>query len=300
MSGPEQGLERTQIMGTTGPLLPSLLKINGQGKVGLLFLAIGLFMACFGPWVAPYDPQESLLDEQGRLKSLQAPSRTHPLGTTWQGRDVLSQVLCAARPTITVGVAAALIIAFLGVNVGMVSGYFGKTVDLLLMRIVDILYGLPFLPLMIVLLSVLGRSRSGIILCIGLIAWRDVSRIIRAQVLTIKELPYVQSARVMGAGHFRVIYVHIFPNVLPSVVLFLSFAMVWSILAHADISFLGFGDPATLTWGSMIYSAWSVGVVTSAFWWYLPPAICIAMVSSGAFFFARAFEEIANPRLKER
>jgi peptide/nickel transport system permease protein len=199
-----------------------------------------------------------------------------------------------------VGIAAALIIAFIGVNVGMISGYFGKSIDLFLMRIVDILYGLPFLPLMIVLLSLWGRSRVAIILCIGLIAWRDVSRIIRAQVLTIRELPYIQSARVMGAGHFRIIYFHILPNVFPSVVLFLSFAFVWSILAHADISFLGFGDPATLTWGSMIYHAWSVGVVTSAFWWYLPPAICIAMVSSGAFFFARAFEESANPRLKDR
>jgi len=124
--------------------------------------------------------------------------------------------------------------------------------------------------------------------------------VVRSQVLSLRELPYVKAAKVMGAGHFRILYVHIFPNVLPLAVLYLAFGVVWAILAHADLCFLGFGDPEVVTWGEMIYSAWSAGVMTTAFWWYLPPAIFIAAVASGAFFYARAFEEVANPRLKER
>lgn len=273
--------------------------LNRQGKIGLVLLVFFLLLALLGPWLSPYDPKASILDPDGRLKSLAPPSFRHPLGTTWQGRDVLSQVLCSSRPTLFVGFTAAFIIVFIGVNVGLLSGYYGGVPDLLLMRVVDVLYGLPFLPLMVVLLSLAGRSQGNIILCIGIIAWRDVTRIVRSQVLSIRELPYIKAAKAMGAGDLRVMYIHIFPNILPMAILFLSFGVVWSILAHADISFLGFGDPETLTWGGMIYSAWSVGVMTQAYWWYVPPAFCIACVASGAFFFARAFEETANPRLKD-
>jgi len=230
------------------------------------------------------------------MLTLRPPSWRHPLGTTWQGRDVFSQVLHGARPTLIVGLSAALILAFLGVNVGLWSGYWGGWLDLLLMRLVDILYGLPFLPLMVVVMSLLSREQKYVILGLGLVAWRDVARVVRARVLALREEDFIKSARAMGAGHVRLVYLYLFPNLLPLALLFLAFGLVWSILGHADLSFLGFGDPRHQTWGDMVSAAWAAGVMSEAYWWYLPPSACIAAVSTGAFFLARALEEIADPR----
>jgi len=277
-----------------------LRDLRFHGKIGISILAFFVMVSIFGPTLAPYDPKERLFGSDGKLKSLEVPSVRHLLGTTWQARDVLSQVLHGTRPTLIVAAIAALIIAFIGVNIGIISGYFGGKTDMILMRFVDIVFGLPFLPFMVVLVSLLGRSQMNAIIAISVITWRSVSRVVRSQVLTLRELPYVKAARVMGASHFRIVYVHIFPNVLPLAVLYLAFGVVWSILAHAGLCFLGFGDPEIVTWGGIIYSAWSAGVMTKAFWWYLPPSICISAVASGAFFYARAFEEVANPKLKER
>lgn len=277
-----------------------LRELGFQGKIGISILAFFILISISGPIFVKYDPRERLTDNYGDLKCLEPPSLQHPLGTTWQGRDVLSQLIFGARPTMIVGITAAIIIAFIGVNIGIIAGYFGGKIDMLLMRFVDIVFGLPFLPFMIVIVSLLGRSQMNVIIAIALITWRSVARVVRSQVLTLRELPYVKAAKVMGAGDLRILYIHIFPNVLPLSILYLAFGVVWAILAHADLCFLGFGDPETVTWGKMIYSAWAVGVMTKAFWWYLPPAICISAVASGAFFYARAFEEVANPRLREQ
>lgn len=277
-----------------------LQKLNLQGKIGVFILGFFILIAIFGPLLAPYNPYERLTYSNGKVKSLEPPSYQNILGTTWQGRDVLSQVLHGCRPTLIAGGAAALVIAFIGVNIGILAGYFGGRTDMVLMRFVDIVFGLPFLPFIVVLVCLMGPTQTNVIIAIGLIAWRTVSRVIRAQVLTLKELPYIRAARVMGASHLRIIYVHIFPNVLPLSVLYLAFGIGWAILAHADLCFLGFGDPDMVTWGSMIYSAWSAGVINEAFWWYIPPAISLSILSSGAFLYARAFEEVANPRLEDR
>jgi len=251
-------------------------------------------VALIGPWLVPYDPNSSQVDPTGKVISLSPPSWRHPLGTTWQGRDVLSQVLCGARPTLTVGVSAAVILALIGVNIGLWAGYKGGWTDLILMRLVDILYGLPFLPLMVVVMSLLSRRQSYIILGIGLVAWRDVARVVRSRVLSMREEAFIKSARALGAGSLRVVYLHILPNLLPLAVLFLAFGLVWSILGHADLSFLGFGDPQNRTWGDMISAAWAAGVMSEAYWWYLSPSICIASVSTAAFFVARAFEDVSD------
>jgi len=277
-----------------------LRELGYQGKIGVFILLFFIFIAIFGKALAPYNPKESLVGTDGKFKSLQTPSLQHPLGTTWQSRDVLSQLLYGCRPTLIAGATAAFMVAFIGVNIGIISGYFGGKVDMILMRFVDIVFGLPFLPFIIVLVSMLGRSQMNVIIAIVVITWRSVSRVVRSQVLTLRELPYVKAAKVMGAGDFRILYLHIFPNVLPLSVLYLAFGFVWAILAHADLSFLGFADPEVVTWGKMIYSAWAAGVMTTAFWWYIPPSICISALASAAFFYARAFEEVANPRLKEQ
>lgn len=277
-----------------------LRQLRLHGKVGIVILVLFVIVAIIGPFIAPYDPNARLVDAQGNLQSLYLPSAQHLLGTTWQGRDVLSQLLYGARPTLVVGASAAVIIALVGVNIGIISGYFGGKTDMILMRLVDIVFGLPFLPFMIVLVSVLGRSQLNVIIAISIISWRSISRVIRSQVLTLRELPYIKAAKVMGATHLRILYYHIFPNVLPLAVLYLAFGIVWAILAHASLSFLGFSAPNVVTWGQMIYSCWAAGDMTVAYWWYLPPAVLISAVASGAFFYARAFEDVANPRLKDR
>jgi len=281
---------------TVGPPGSVARRLGAQGLAGIVVVLLFLGLALVGPSLAPFDPHASLTDAAGRLRSLQPPSLRHPLGTTWQGRDVLSQLLYGARPTVLVGVLVALLVAGIGVQVGLAAAYFGNRVDLLLMRCVDLLYGLPFLPFLVVAISLLGRSQGRIILAIGLLAWRDVARVVRSQVLTTRELPYVAASRALGAGDWRVMYVHILPAVLPQAVLMTAFGMVWGVLAHADVTFLGLGDPDVITWGGMINSAWAAGVMTHAFWWYLPPSGCIAALSLGAFLLARGVEEASAPR----
>jgi peptide/nickel transport system permease protein len=266
-------------------------QMERQGALGMLVVLFFLGFALVGPHVAPYDPQASQTDGEGRPQSLRPPSLRHPLGTTWQGRDVLSQLCHGARPTVLVGISVALLVAVIGVQVGLAAAYFGRWVDLVVMRCVDLLYGLPFLPFLLVVISVLGRNQGRIILAVSLIAWRDVARVVRSRVLTTRELPYVMASQALGAGHGRVMYVHVLPAVLPQAVLMTAFGMVWGVLAHADVTFLGMGDPDVITWGGMINSAWAAGVMTRAFWWYLPPSVCIAALSLGAFLLARAVEK---------
>ncbi len=138
------------------------------------------------------------------------------------------------------------------------------------MRLVDIAYGLPFLPFVIALVFIFGSSLYNIILVISLLMWRSSARVIRSEVLTQKERPYVQSARAAGASDFRIMFRHILPNVLPLVVLYLTFGVAWAVIYEASIAFLGFGDPDMYSWGTILYEAYINGAIRYAWWWVIP------------------------------
>ena len=268
---------------------------------GLIIYLVFIVVAVLAPAVAPYPPLELNYLPDGEVAANLAPSLHHLLGTTNLGRDIFSQLLYGSRAALVVGFVAALGVVILGTIVGLFAGYFGGWVDALLMRAADVAFGIPFLPMAIVLVAFLGPSIWNVVLVMTLLLWRDTGRIIRAQVLSLRERSYVEAARVLGASHLRTMFVHIAPNVLPLSFLYGSLAVGWAILTEASISFLGFGDPNVVSWGFMLQDAYnSQALARQAFYWFVPPGVCIMLAVMAGFFISRGYEELLFPRLRRR
>ncbi|RQG93576.1 ABC transporter permease [Natrarchaeobius chitinivorans] len=275
-----------------------LYRSDRLGQFGIVVLAAFVFIAVFAPILAPYSPGARHRRDDGSLARLDAPSTDHLLGTTHHGQDVFSQLIVSARVSVFVGFLAAFIAVFIGTNIGLISAYYGGWIDDILMRIVDIAYGLPFLPFVIVLVFIFGANIVNIMLVIAAILWRDSARVVRSEVLSQKQRPYVESARAIGASDFRILYRHVFPNVLPLTVLYMAFAVAYAIMYEASIAFLGFGDPNVYSWGRMMYQAYTHGAIREAWWWVLPAGVCIMLLVSSVFFIGRTLEEITNPEIR--
>jgi peptide/nickel transport system permease protein len=266
--------------------------------IGLLILLIFTVMALTAPYVAPYEPNERVYTDDGSWMSTHPPTLEHPFGTTEDAYDVLSQLLWGSRIAIFVGYLGAFMVAVVGTLVGAVSGYYGGPVDEGIMRIVDILFGLPFIPFVIVLSLIFGASIWNVLLGVGLLYWLTTARVIRSEVLSIRERPYIEAAKALGASDFRILRVHIIPNVLPLTALYAAIAVGYSIVAEASISFLGFGDPNVASWGVMLHRVF-VNQAISTWWWLLPPGLSITLIVFGAYIVGRGYEEIVNPQLRE-
>jgi len=236
----------------------------------------------------------------GAVKRLMPPSFEHLLGTTYMGRDVFSQMIIGSRVAVLVGVISAVCVAFIGTNIGLISGYFGGKVDRVLMGIVDVMYGLPFLPFALILVSVLGPGVQNIILAIVLITWRNSSRVIRSQALSLKNRTFIEATKLTGASDWRILYRHIAPNVVPVSLIYVSTSMASAIMTESSISFLGLGDPMQVSWGRILFTCYSSQAMFKAPWWILPPGIAITLLVLSGYLMGRAFEEIANPKLRER
>ena len=265
---------------------------------GLIIVGIFLVLAVIGPSIVPYEPYEEIVDEMGLVPDDKTPSREHWFGVTRFGYDVFSQTIVSARTAIIVGLISAVMVVFVGANLGLIAGYYGGWIDEIIMRITDIAYGIPFLPMAIVLMTLLGRGVSNVIIVVVALFWRTTTRVIRAQVLTIKERPFIDAARVAGAGNLRIIYQHIAPNVLPMAFLYVALAVGWAVIAEASISFLGFGDPDSVSWGQMIHYVFAAQMFRQAWWWFLPPGLCIVFLVMATFWIGLAYEKVVNPRLK--
>lgn len=283
--------------------MKNVIRLFGKNKLGVIGLVIFVFfvlVAIFADSIAMYDPMEIQFFEGGGVKRLEPPSAQHLFGTTYMGRDVFSQMVIGSRIAVLVGVISAVCVAFIGTNIGLIAGYFGGKVDRILMGIVDVMYGLPFLPFALILVSVLGPGVQNIILAIVLITWRNSSRVIRAQVLSLKNRTFIEAAKLSGAGDGRILYRHIAPNVVPVSLIYVSTSMASAIMSESSISFLGLGDPMQVSWGRILFTCYSSQAMFKAPWWILPPGIAITLLVLSGYMMGRAFEEIANPRLKER
>lgn len=268
------------------------------GRFSLVIVGISLFLAVFGPYIAPYDPDARNYNEAGKLVRLSGPTWDHWLGTTLLGRDIFSQMLVGARTAMLVGGLTAVGTVIIGVNIGLVAGYFGGRIDSILMRITDAFLGLPFLPFIIVVLSMTGRSLTTLVLAMTIIMWRSTARVVRAQVLSLREMPFVSAARTTGASDMAIIYREIMPNVMPIALVSVAFALAWAIITEASIGFLGFNDPEVISWGSIVYDAYASQMMYRAPWWVVPPGVAIMILVSAVYFVGRAYEEIVNPRLR--
>ena len=270
-------------------------------KVGFVVVIVFTIMAVFAPLIAPYHPEEVISDSSGTWLSYQEPSSAFWLGTTDMGRCIFSQIIYGARTAFMVGLLAALMVMVIGTVVGLVSGYFGSWIDQIIMRFVDFVYGIPFLPFAMVLVTVIGGSRWNVIIAISVLLWRETCRVVRSQVLSLKERPFVEVARSAGAGNLRIIFVHLAPNIYPISLLYGVFAVGWAILTEAGLSFLGFGDPASCSWGKILQEAYlSQALSMGAWWWIFPPGIAIVLIVMSTYFISQGIEEVVNPRLRER
>jgi peptide/nickel transport system permease protein len=274
------------------------LAMDGPGLVGLIVLAFFFLVAAVGVQLAPHDPTEIQYLADGSSARVQPPSAQFWFGTTTHGRDVFSQTLSGARVAVVVGFLSAVATVFIGTNIGLFAGYYGGWLDTVLMRLVDISYGIPFLPFAIILVSLLGPSVWNIILVITLLFWRTTARVIRAQVLSLKERPYVWSARAAGASHLYILYRHILPNVLPLVLLYTALSVGGSVLTEAGLSFLGFGDPNYPSWGTMLNQAFRAGAARTAWWWILPPGLSLSLFVVATYLVGRSYEVVVDPRLR--
>lgn len=266
---------------------------------GMIILGFFILVAIFADWIAPFDPN-AILRIDGQVARMQPPSSTFLFGTTDYGRDLFSQVVIGTRIALQVGVLAAILVTFVGTTIGLIAGYYGGWIDNLLMRIVDILYGIPFIPFVIILVALLEPSTANIILAVSLLTWRSVARIIRSQVLSLSNRPFIKAARVAGASNFRIMFVHILPNIVPIALLEMSFVIGWAIISEASVSFVGFGDPQAVSWGKILHGAFLAGAVRSAPWWVTPPGVAIVLLVVAVFFITRGLEQVVNPRLRGR
>ena len=283
-----------------------LLCEHKSGLVGLILLGIFVVIAIIGPWIAPQDPSASSSYSEAIL---QGPSSAHWLGTEENGRDVLSLLILGTRVSLIVGVAAAIVSVLIGGACGIASGYFGGAVDHGLTALDDWFLVIPFLPLAIVMVSLLqGRADSLpfgkisiVILVIGVTGWAGTSRIIRSQVLSVKERQFVERSKALGASEWWIVRKQILPNVLPLIFANTVLIVALAILSESTLSFLGLGDVTHPSWGALLDSANNSGAVSAGAWWYfIPPGLCICLLVMGFTLVGYAIEEIVNPRLRER
>ena len=223
---------------------------------GLAFILVVCLGGILAPLISPYGPGG--LDEQ---RILESPGWSHWMGTDGLGRDLFTRILYGARVSITVGIGTAFIALVIGTVYGLISGYIGGTLDHLLMRIVDICYGLPDLLIFILLSLVFGRNIAGVLIALGLVTWVRFARITRGQVLQAKELIYVEGARAIGGSHTRIIVRHILPNIMAPLLVTLTFSIPAAILAESTLSFIGLGinDPYSewgTSWGTLAQDGW--------------------------------------------
>jgi peptide/nickel transport system permease protein len=269
-----------------------------SGTIGLAVVLAFVVIAVLAPVIAPYGPFEVAYGAGRSVQRLAPPSAANWLGTTNQSMDVLSQLIWGSRVALAVGLLSALGSVLLGTLIGLIAGYFGGWVDEVLMRATDVAFGIPFLPFAMVVISIAQPSLALVILLVIFFLWRTTARVIRAQVLSLKTRPFIWAAKAAGAGPWKILFVHIAPNVLPLSFLYIAIGVQSGVLLEAALSFLGFGDPHVLSWGIMLNAAFAAGAMRTAWWWVLPPGIALSALVISVFMITRAYEEMLNPRLR--
>jgi peptide/nickel transport system permease protein len=269
-----------------------------SGMVGLVLLLGFVVVALLAPVIA--DPA-GLSVTQATGGVLEPPSAEYWLGTDDKGRSVLTLLIWGTRVSLVVGLLATVICMVIGTLAGLLSGYFGGKVGELLFRLTEWFLVIPFLPLAIVLATVMGPSLVTIAVVIGVTSWPSTALLIRAQTLSIKERAYLERARALGAGRWHQMSRHILPNVMPMVFANTTLTASVAILTETTLSFLGLGDPTRVSWGSMLDDAYAVGAITTGSWWFIvPPGLAVVLVVLAFNLVGQALEDVLDPRLRGR
>jgi peptide/nickel transport system permease protein len=268
---------------------------NHRLVAGVAILAVFVGMAVFAPFLTPYKPHQVVGPPYG------PPSAKDWLGTDELGADVMSQMIYGSRVSLTVGFAVAAVATLLGSAVGLVSGFYRGAADEGLMRITDVFLILPSLPLAIILAAYLGPSETTIIEVLAVTAWPLVARVVRSQTLSLRERPFTDAARVIGAGNGRIMFRVIIPNLLTLIAANAVLTVTAAVVGEAGLDFIGLGNPSVVSWGTMLYWAQNTAaLLNGAWWWVLAPGLCISLVGLGAVLISVSLEDLFNPRLRSR
>ena len=278
-------------------------KNNKAALLGLIIIGAIVFMALFSPILARYPPNYlASFIQEGEIRV--PPSPKYLFGTDYIGHDVFSQIVYGAPAALFVGLGAAVVAMSLAIVVGLVSGYVGGLVDNVLMRITEIFLVIPFLLILLVFLRVVttlspsgGGGLSMVTLIIGLFSWAANARIIRGEVLRVKQFEYIEASKSLGASRSRIIFRHILPNVLHIIIVLTTLMIASAILVEAGISFLGFGDPNSITWGQQLQGASEA--VKEAWWEGIFPGLFITLLVFGFSLLGNGLRDALDPRLRE-
>lgn len=296
-----------------------IFRQNRLGFGGLIVLLIFVAMAVLAPVLVTVDDPANVQEPNvfetidGVVVPVQInplpPSLTpskytgqlHPLGTDHKGGDVYSLTLYGSRASLIVGIVATAISVLLGTAIGLAAGYFGKVTDEVLMRVTDFFLVLPWFPLMIVMMAILGQKFIWVVVVIGITSWPSTARIVRSQVLTIKERQFIVRARCVGAADGHIIKTHILPNVLPLIFANTVLLIAIAIFSEAFLTFFGLGDPTVISWGSMLEAAYGADAfIKGAWWWIGPPGAAIVLMVLSFSLVGYAIDDVLNPKLRRR
>ena len=268
------------------------LRRDPRAWIGVIVVGLLIIMAVAAPLIAGHDPIAIDL-----VRSLEGPSGAHWFGTDIQGRDVFARLVYGARVSLTVGIASQMIALALGVALGLVAGYYGRITDEIVMRLADVTLAFPTLLLLIALVAALQPSLTIVFLVIGLVGWAGMARLVRGQVLVVRELEYVQAERALGAADLRIILQHVLPGVIAPVVIASTLGIAGAIMAESSLSFLGLGvQPPTPSWGSMIADGRDLYQLRTAPWTSLAPGFAIGAAVLGFNLLGDALRDAYDPR----
>ncbi len=264
-------------------------------RIGLGILGFFVLVAIFGPLFVHQDPQAFSSDV------LSPPSAAHWLGTTQTGQDVFAQVIDGTRMTLLVGFAVGALATFLSVVIGLTAGYFGGVVDEVISLVINIFLVIPALPLTIVLAGYIPvRGPLPVAIVISLTGWAWGARVLRAQTMSLRKREFVEAARASGENTFRIIFAEILTNELAIVASSLIFTIIYAIFSEVGLEFLGLSDVTVTSWCNMLFWATNnQALLLGAWWWIVPPGLCIALLGAGLAFTNFGIDELTNPRLRD-
>lgn len=262
---------------------------------GVIFLGFIIVASIFGPLIMTKDR-----DQINTSIANKPPSLEHVLGTDDLGRDILVRLVYGGRVSLAVGVGATFISLTIGVFLGAIAGYFGGKIDLLIMILVDVFMCLPFFIIAIILASLIGPSMWNSVIIIGFLGWTTIAKIVRGQVLAIKERQFIEAARCLGMDSMEIIFKHIIPNIISSIIVYATLGIAGAILAEAGLSYLGMGVKQPVpSWGNMLSTARNMKSLMRYWWQWAPPGIMVFLTILSINFIGDGLRNIINPRTKE-
>jgi peptide/nickel transport system permease protein len=274
-------------------------RASRPGMIGLAILVAFALLALAAPLLADHSGLAAVNSTANPVWA--SPAAFGPLGTDHLGRSVWTQFVWGSRISLLVGLAATVLAMVIGSVVGIAAGFFGGRPGGVLMRLTEWFLVIPFLPLALALAAVLGPSVQNIVLVIGITSWPSTARLVRAQVLTVKERLYVDRSRALGATNRHLMGRHILPNVAPLILANTTLTVPVAILSETTLSFLGLGDPSRPSWGKMLEDGFAAGALSQHAWWYyVPPGLGVMLVVLAFVVCGHALEEILDPRLREQ